>query len=64
LTRKAGTVVRLFNPREQEWSDHFALHDDGQIVGLTPIGRATARLLNMNAARRVELRLEWLDETG
>jgi hypothetical protein len=34
----------------------------GEIVGLTPTGRATVRLLNRNVLRRVELREEWLDE--
>ncbi len=58
-----GDVVPLFNPREDAWTDHFALQA-GEIVGLTPTGRATARLLNMNAPRRVELREEWLDEGG
>jgi hypothetical protein len=35
----------------------------GDIVGLTPIGRATVQLLKMNSPRRVELREEWLKET-
>ena len=52
------TVVALFNPRADEWNDHFAVHD-GHVVGLTPTGSATARLLNMNAPRRVELRREF-----
>ena len=52
------TLVALFNPRADLWSDHFVIRD-GQIVGLTPTGRATVRLLNMNAPRRVELRSEW-----
>lgn len=51
-------AVALFNPRQDIWSDHFALHE-GCISGLTPKGRATVRLLNMNAPRRVELRLAW-----
>ena len=51
------TLVALFNPRADFWSDHFVIRD-GQIVGLTPRGRATVRLLNMNAPRRVELRRE------
>jgi hypothetical protein len=33
-----------------------------EIIGLTPTGRATTRLLNMNAPQRVELRREWLNE--
>jgi len=57
----SGVMVALFNPRQDVWTDHFVLRH-GHIVGLTSTGRATTRLLNMNAARRVELRLEWLKE--
>lgn len=52
-------VVLLFNPRRDIWDDHFAVRS-GRIQGLTPEGCATARLLNMNAPRRVELREAWL----
>lgn len=58
-----GNVVALFNPRRDAWDDHFTLQG-GKVIGLTPTGRATVRLLNMNAPRRVELREEWLDEGG
>jgi hypothetical protein len=51
-------VVALFNPRRDVWSDHFVVRR-GLIVGLTPTGCATVRLLNMNARRRVQLREEW-----
>ena len=56
-----GEVVALFNPREHLWEEHFSLRG-GEIEGLTPSGRATVRLLNMNAPRRIELREEWLEE--
>ncbi len=49
-------IVPLFNPRVDVWNQHFKV-DAGWIFGLTPTGRATARLLNMNARRRVQLRL-------
>lgn len=55
--------VPLFNPRQDAWTDHFAL-EGGAIIGLTSIGRATVRLLNMNAPARVELREAWLDGGG
>ena len=55
---ESGAVVPLFHPRRDAWSTHFAVRS-GRIVGLTPTGRATVRLLNMNAPRRVELRGEW-----
>lgn len=56
-----GDKVDLFNPRLDSWGKHFCSME-GEIVGLSAVGRATARLLNMNAARRVELRKIWLDE--
>jgi len=59
----SGEIVNLFNPRTDSWNDHFAIRD-AKIVGLTPTGRATARLLNMNDSRRVDLREQWLDEGG
>jgi 5-methylcytosine-specific restriction endonuclease McrA len=60
---ESGTVVPLFNPRQDVWFDHFTLRE-GRVVGRTATGRATVRLLNMNATHRVELRLEYLRETG
>jgi hypothetical protein len=56
-------IVLLFNPRCDAWKDHFTLIG-GEIVGITPNGRATVRLLNMNAPHRVELREQWLTEGG
>jgi hypothetical protein len=51
----------LFNPRRDDWNDHFTT-ERGVLVGLTPTGRATARLLNMNAARLVRLRRELIEQ--
>jgi hypothetical protein len=50
-----GSLVPLFNPRQHAWREHFTFRA-AEIVGLTPIGRATARLLNMSATSRVRLR--------
>ena len=52
--------AELFNPRLDDWSEHFTVERE-MIVGLTPAGRATARLLNMNAPRLVRLRRELID---
>ena len=60
LDPETGEKVSVQSP-EDVWSDHFDL-SEGKIVRLTPIGRATARLLNMNHPRRVELTLQWLAE--
>lgn len=50
------TIVTLFHPRKQRWPDHFQLQEDGRIVGTTPEGRATVRLLDFNAEDRLQLR--------
>jgi hypothetical protein len=47
--RVAQTDVPLFHPNQQEWAEHFAWNDDAtEIMGLTPIGRATIAALKMN----------------
>lgn len=48
-------AIALFNPRIDDWPDHFRV-DGGRIVGLTPTGRTTVRLLAMNGSTRMELR--------
>src|SRR4051812_26323349 len=48
-------IVSLFHPRTHLWADHFK-QVGFEIEGLSDIGRATVRLLNMNARRRVQLR--------
>ena len=50
-----GRVAVLFNPRRQRWSRHFAW-DGAELVGLTPCGRATVDVLNINDPDRVKLR--------
>jgi hypothetical protein len=50
-----GALVRLFNPRTDDWETHFLIHN-GTIEGLTEIGRVTVALLQMNAEHRVLLR--------
>lgn len=55
IDRESQTMVRLFHPRHDDWSAHFQFQG-ADIVGLTPTGRATADLLQMNAAHRRSLR--------
>ena len=51
----SGLVERLYNPRTDVWNDHFEIHGP-LIVGLTATGRATVRVLSMNAGQRLQLR--------
>ena len=55
LDRESGALVRLFHPRQDQWDEHFE-RNGVVIVGRTAIGRATVRLLKMNAADRRRLR--------
>jgi hypothetical protein len=50
----------LFNPRIDHWHDHFS-SDGPLILGLTPTGRATVAVLNMNEEQRVLLRQRLID---
>ncbi len=52
---ETGKIVALFNPRTQEWTDHFAF-DGSRLVGLTSSGRATIGLLKLNNPERVRVR--------
>ena len=49
---QTGEVVLLFHPRKDRWSDHFQF-DGPRIEPLTSRGRATARLLRLNAEVRL-----------
>lgn len=56
-----GQDVPLFNPRRQRWTEHFAWDTDGVLViGLTPCGRATVIVLQMNNVIAVMVRREWV----
>jgi hypothetical protein len=59
---ETGEVVALFNPRRQTWTEHFFMRGP-QILGRTPTGRATVKLLQMNEEVRVEMRRR-LQEIG
>jgi hypothetical protein len=52
LDPETGAVVSLFNPRLDNWCQHFIWSADGQrILGITPMGRATVERLDMNGDR-------------
>ena len=59
---ETGRIVVLFNPRRQRWRRHFAW-DGTRLVGLTPCGRATIAVMNINKSHRIELR-ELLMDAG
>ncbi len=54
-TQVNGRLVRLYNPRIDDWSTHFVL-EEGLIRSRTLIGAATLKLLDINDAQRLALR--------
>ena len=59
LEPQTGQITRLFHPRRDRWSDHFAV-EGRHITGISEVGRTTVQVLDLNDARRLELRAEIL----
>lgn len=49
------TLQRLFNPRADEWDDHFEW-DGALLIGLSAIGRTTIEVLRINHPDQVRHR--------
>jgi hypothetical protein len=56
-----GSLTSLFHPREDDWDEHFEW-DGALIIGRTPRGRATVKLLTMNHPDYVLLREALIEE--
>ncbi|MBX3015177.1 MAG: HNH endonuclease [Caldilineaceae bacterium] len=53
--------VSLFNPRFQQWGEHFRWSEDGtQIIGISPTGRATVIALDLNQPFMLIARRRWV----
>ena len=48
---KTGAFSFLFNPRIHQWTSHFTFNQ-ADLIGLTPEGRTTIKLLQMNNDER------------
>ena len=58
---QTGALSRLFHPRRDQWHHHFRWQG-AILIGTTPVGRATASLLAVNAPLRIAGRRSLLDE--
>jgi HNH endonuclease len=54
-----GELIPLFNPRTQNWFDHFEVKR-GEVLPLTATGEATIKLLDLNQPARVDARFEMM----
>lgn len=61
----SGEAVSIFHPQKQVWAEHFRWSDEDSTIiePLTPSGRATAELLDLNSEARRNIR-RWLIEVG
>ncbi|MGB3236831.1 MAG: hypothetical protein WBB29_00955 [Geitlerinemataceae cyanobacterium] len=57
ITAESGESIALFNPRQNNWKEHFIWSVDGlSIVGLTLTGNATIEALALNRERVMNIR--------
>ena len=57
---RTGRVVPLFNPRTDNWHDHFRWSPTfTRLIGSTAVGRATIRALRLNRPSLVRARRIW-----
>lgn len=59
---ESKAIALIYHPRRDVWVDHFRV-EECRIVGRTPLGRATARLLQLNRDDRLAERMA-LDRAG
>jgi len=53
----SGKKVRLFNPRKDNWDEHFAWDEEPLfVIGISPIGRATTKALRLNRPELIAVR--------
>lgn len=58
-----GSIASLFHPRRDQWETHFRLNG-ATIEPLTPQGRVTVKLLQLNRQQRVSERQIMIDLGG
>lgn len=55
INSETGDITPLYHPRRDRWHDHFCLNE-AEFTPLTPIGRVTVRLLQLNRPDRIRER--------
>lgn len=53
-------AVRFFNPRQDEWTEHFDVKHTGRIISKTPVGAATIKIFNLNHPESIIERREMI----
>jgi hypothetical protein len=55
MGRDSGEIMRLFNPRRDQWIEHFRW-EGATLVGLSPMGVVTIDVLKINDPSYVAVR--------
>ena len=53
LPESSKNLVRFFNPRTDEWDEHFRANLNGDIEALTEVGEVTMLVLGFNNQERI-----------
>lgn len=62
IDSQTGEIIPLYHPRRDRWADHFRVVE-AEFIPLTPVGRVTVRLLQLNRSDRIKER-QLLVEAG
>jgi hypothetical protein len=52
---ETGIEVSLFDPRRDQWTEHFHFIEF-HVAGLSPVGRAAIAAFDLNSERRIRIR--------
>ncbi len=56
LDPATGEATKLYDPRHQQWDEHFQINPDATLTGISPEGRTTIIVLRINEVSRVKQR--------
>jgi hypothetical protein len=56
ISETSKEIVRFFNPRTDNWHEHFRVNSNAEIEPLTEIGEVTAFILGFNEPERISER--------
>ena len=56
ISQTSNNLVRFFNPRTDDWSEHFRVNESAEIESLTEIGEVTSFIFGFNEPERIDER--------
>ena len=58
---ESANYTAFFNPRQDDWAEHFRILETGKIKPLTAEARVTVKILRINDEARIEERRELME---